>query len=300
MLNIFNSEFITITVNFIVILGILFVVYYGMRKFLPTLSGEKLKDQIKTSTTSQNIFAFLSVVIASTFLDLFSDQNFHMLWIVVVISILTILFNLLYEKVVNKNDEIDSKEEYKKGISLLEQIINCKGYGLIKTANEIEEIEDNSEAIYVFSENLITDIGEEFVNDEYDNKGLFSDIVSANIPNNKKYIYFLKDTNKNREYYKLYYEYHIKDKNEKFIDNISFYFVPECEFCFYSEIYLYKDYTKKDIAFEWIPSIGEQGNNEKQFYLQLSSNQIQNINEIICELMISCEKYTLKGVKNDF
>lgn len=299
MLNIFNSDFVTVTVNLVVLLGLLLAVYFGLRKFLPTVSGEKLKEQIKTSTTSQNIFAFVSVVVASTFIDLFSNQNFHMLWVVIVISILTIIFSFLYEKVAAKNDEIDSKEEYKKGLALLEQVIRCKGYGLIKNASEIEQIEDKADEIFIFSENLITDLGKDFIEDEYDNKGLFADIVSQTIPQGKKYIYFLKDSVKNREYYKLYYQYHFDGKNEDYLSNISFYFIPETEYCFFSEIYLYKDQVSKDVAFEWIPSIGEKDNEQKQFYLELSSKQVQNLNELICELMISCKKYTLKEVQNE-
>lgn len=296
MLEIFNSEFATVTVNLIVIVGVLLFVYFVLRKFLPTITGEKLKDQIRTSTTSQNVFAFVSVVIASTFLDLFTDKNFHMLWTVLVISILTILFNFLYEKVSNKNDELDTKEKYSNGMALLSQIIDCKGYGLIKNANELESIEQTADEIYVFSENLITDIKKDMIDDEYENKGLFFEIVNQNIPKGKKYIYFLKDTKVNRKYYGLYTKCHFDVQNQAFKENISFYFIPEEEFCFYSEIYLYKDTINNDQAFEWIPSIGEEGREDKQFYLQLSSSQVQNLNEIICELMISHKKYSVSGV----
>lgn len=299
MLNIVNSDFATVSVNLIVIIGLLLFIYFVLRKFLPSITGEKFKEQIRTSTTSQNIFAFISVVIASTFLDLFSDQNYHMLWIVLVISVLTILFNFLYEKVSNKNDEIDSKEKYANGIALMEQIIDCKGYGLIKNTTNIEEIEEVSDEIYIFSENLITDIKKDSVNDDFENKGLFFDIVNQNIPKGKKYIYFLKDTNTNREYHELYTKCHFNNDNEVFKKNISFYFIPEDEFCFFSEIYLYKDTENSDMAFEWVPSLGEEGVEEKQFYLQLSSEQVQNLNEIICELMISHKKYPLFGVEND-
>ena len=295
MLNVFNSEFATVTVNLIVIIGLLLFVYFVLSKFLPSISGEKLKEQIRTSTTSQNIFAFVSVVIASTFLDLFSDQKYHMLWIVLVISVLTILFNFLYEKVSNKNDEIEIKEKYSNGISLVEQIITCKGYRLIKNANDLEMVEEESDEIYIFSENLITDIKKDIVDDKYENKGLFFDIVNQNIPKGKKYIYFLKDTQMNRKYYELYTKCHFDNENDIYKKNISFYFIPENEFYFFSEIYLYKDTNSSDMAFEWLPSIGEQGREDKQFYLQLSSEQVQNLNEIICELMISYKKYFLFG-----
>lgn len=299
MLEIFNSEFATVTVNLVVILALLLFIYFVLKKYLPSLSGERLKDQLKTSTTSQNIFAFVSVVVASTFIDLFSNQKFHMLWIVVTISILTILFNYLYEKVVNKNSEIDTKEEYKRGLDLIEQIISCKGYGLIKDAEAIEEIEDKADEIYIFSENITTDIPQTYVDEEFDNIGLFSGIVAQNIPNEKRYIYFLKDSKVNRKYHKVYCKHHFKGENSQFKKNVSFYLVPEDEFCFFSELYLYKDTKNHDTTFEWIPSIGEKNDPDKQFYLELSSEQTQNINEIICELMVSCSKLELNGEENE-
>jgi len=300
MLHFFNSKFATISVNIIVILAFLLFIYFILKKYLPTISGEKLKDKIKTSTTSQNVFAFISVVVASTFLDLFSSGKFHMLWSVAVISILTILFNFLYEKVVNKNNELDKKEEYKRGLNLIEQIIGCKGYTLIKRADELKTIEDKADEIYIFTENLVTDIPHEYLDEKLENSGLFADIVSENLPKGKKNIYFLKDTEENRSYQKKYNMYHFQGDNAKYNMNASFYYIPENEFCFFSEIYLYKDTKTHDKSFEWIPSIGEKNNPDKQFYLELSSLQTQNINEIICELMVSCNKFQLSEIKNEF
>lgn len=299
MIDLFNSEFATVTVNLIVIVGLLLFIYFILKNFLPTITGEKLKDQIRTSTTSQNIFAFVSVVVASTFLDLFSDGNYHMLWSVIVISILTILFSFLYEKVSNKNNELEAIGEYKRGLELVDKIINCKGYGLIKDAKSIEKIEDKADEIYVLTENLITDIPKEYIDEEYENIGLLVDIVSQNIPKGKRYIYFLKDTIKNRKYQKLYSEYYFKNENIKYRDNVSFYFIDEKDFYFFSEIYLYKDKKVHDRSFEWIPSIGEKNNPDKQFYLELSSEQTQNINEIICELMVTYKKIIPLGVSNE-
>lgn len=297
MFEFFNSEFATVTVNLIVIIGLLLFIYFALRKFLPSLKGAELKERLSTSTSSQNVFAFISVVVASTLLDLFTSEKFNMLWIVLIISILTIVFNVLYEKVKDKNNAIDSKEAYKTGLSLLEQIINCKGYSLIKNAKELTPIENNADEIYVFSENLLTDIGKECIDEPYENKGLFANLVAENIPKGKRYIYLLKDTKENRKYFKLYEKYHFHQKNEKFKQNVAFYFIPESDFCFFSEIYLYKDIKKQDIAFEWIPSIGEKDNENKQFYLQLSAEQTQNLNEILCELMISYERYQYKDTE---
>lgn len=293
MLSFFSNEFITTTVNLVVVVALLFFLYYILKKFLPSKKGEELKEKIQTSTTSQNILAFLSVIIASTFIDLLADKNWHMIYIVVVISGLTIFFSFLYEKVSNINNELDSKEAYKKGLSLLEQIITCKGYSLIKNASKIGEIENQSDEVYIFTENLATDIGSEMISDEHENKGLFANLVKSNIPFGKKYTYFVKNTQKNRDYLQPYYDFHFASSNKSYINNVSFYFIPENEFLFFSELYLYKDRTKNDVAFEWIPSIGEKGNEDKQFYLQLSSVQTQNINEIMCDIMISYNKESL-------
>ncbi len=312
MFEIFNSDFTTLAVNIIVSLGFLLFIFFMIKKLLSTFVVDNLKTKIQTSTTSQNIFTFVSVVIASTFLDLFADKNFDMLWTVLVISILTIIFNFIYDKVRNKNDAIDNKQAYLQGLSLVEEVINLKGFSLIKSENNLAKIENDSIEIYIFTENLITDIPKEELEDintfDHDNIGLFAQTVAKNIPTTK-YIYFLKNTEDNKKYKDKYDDHHFRGKNAKFKSNVSFYFINEEDFCFYSELYLYKfknehnDINKltKDKAFEWIPSIGKDNDGEnKQFYLELSSMQTQSINEIICELIISIDTYNIQGIEDEF
>lgn len=289
MIDFLNSEFATLAVNLIVIFALLLFLFLGIKNVLPKIISDKFKVNLETSSTTQNIFTFVSVVVASTLLDLFSNGKYDMLWIVLVISILTIVFNFIYEKVTNTNSTIRVNEEYSRSLNLIEQIISCKGYGLIKNAKEIEIIEKSADEIYIFTENLITDIpAYEDTEIAYENSGLFCDIVSRNIPQGKKYIYFLKDTLINRNYFLSYTKCHFENTaNQSFQSNISFYFIPVDDFCFFSEIYLYKTKDKTDKAFEWIPSLGEHKNVNKQFYLELSSDQTQAINEMICELIVS-------------
>ncbi len=296
MLDFFNNEIATLLVNLIVIMGMLLFLFYGFRNFFSKFISEKLKINIQTSSTTQNIFTFTSVVIVSTFLDLFSNQKYDMLWIVLIISILTIIFSFIYEQVSNTSNVVKTNEEYSRSLNLIEHIFSCKGYNLIKNAKEIENIENSSDEIYIFSENLITDIPQsEDINGHYDNSGLFFDVVSKNIPNGKKYIYFLKDTEINRNFQISYYKNHFNNPlKEEFKKNITFYFINESDFCFFSEIYLYKIKGAKDRSFEWIPSLGELNNVDKQFYLELSPQQTQVLNEMICELIISLDKVYIK------
>lgn len=212
-----------------------------------------------------------------------------MIWIVVIISVTTMFFHVLYDKISNTNFAKKRYLQYDEHLNIVDKIMNCKGYQLILKASELEKIENQSEEIFIFTENLITDIPRESITNlegKAENIGLFANIVSDNIPNKKKYTYFLKDNDNNREYVKDYYAYHfsLSKSNETYSQNINFYFVKESEFTFFTELYLYKDSVAHDMAFEWLPSLGEINNADKQFYLELSSVQVENINEIIIEL----------------
>lgn len=219
-----------------------------------------------------------------------------MIWVVLIISITTILFHVLYDKISNTNFAIKKYLQYDEHLNIIDKIMSCKGFHLILKASELEKIENQSEEIYVFTENLITDIPKEKINNiekNSENIGLFAQIVSTNIPKGKKYTYFLKDNKKNREYVKEYYAYHFSsEENKMYSKNIIFYFVKESEFTFFTELYLYKDDIVHDKAFEWLPSIGEINDADKQFYLELSSEQVENINEIIIELKNPIMKFT--------
>jgi len=224
-----------------------------------------------------------------------------MIWVVLIISIITILFHILYDKISNTNFAIKKYLQYDEYLNIIDKIMNCKGYHLILKASELEKIENQSEEIYVFTENLITDIPKENINNieqNLENIGLFAQIVSTNISQGKRYTYFLKDNNKNRDYSKEYYAYHFSsEENRKYSKNVIFYFVKESEFTFFTELYLYKDDIVHDKAFEWLPSIGEINDADKQFYLELSSEQVENINEIIIELKNPEMKFTYNDYK---
>lgn len=307
LLNIFSSEEATTVVNIIVIfLFFVFILYsikFLIEKFRPETFENSFSKNIETSSTYQNVFAFTSVVLASTLFELFTDGKYRMIWIVIIISITTILFHVLYEKISNTNFAIKKYLQYDEHLNIIGKIMNCKGYHLILNASELEKIENRSEDIYVFTEDLITDIPEEYITDfgyKSENIGLFSKIVSANIPKQKKYTYFLKENSNNRQYVKDYYNYHFaSDKNKEYSNNINFYFVKESEFTFFTELYLYKDDEMHDLAFEWLPAIGEINNADKQFYLELSSEQVENINEIIIELKDPTKKYTYNDYKKE-
>ncbi len=228
-----------------------------------------------------------------------------MIWIVFIISITTIFFHVLYDKISNTNFAKKRYLQYDEHLNIIDKIMNCKGYQLILKASELEKIENQSEEIFIFTENLITDIPSESITEleeNAENVGLFSKIVSDNIPNKKKYTYFLKGNNMNREYAKDFYRYHfsLSKNNEAYSQNINFYFVKESEFTFFTELYLYKDDVAHDMAFEWLPSLGEINNADKQFYLELSSEQVENINEIIIELKNTSEIFNYKDYKNNY
>lgn len=62
MIELLNSEFATLLVYLVVIVGVVLFLFFGIKRFLPKLAGKKLKTNIQIYTTSQNIFAFVSVV----------------------------------------------------------------------------------------------------------------------------------------------------------------------------------------------------------------------------------------------
>ena len=303
MFSIFSSEQATTAVNIIVIVAFLSAVIYLIvwitKKLKPEVIESSFTQKLETSTTSQNIFAFTTVVLASTLFELFNDSHYRMIWIVLIISVMTILFDYIYNKVSHTNNAIEEQLEYKANFTLIEKIMHCKGYDLILNASEIEEVENRSEEIYIFTENLTTDIPKKDLSSktvDRDNMGLFADLVASNIPRGKKYTYFLKDTAANLEYIEDYYAYHFSSKETlKYRSNVEFYLVTPSDFTFFSELYFYKDDQLHDMAFEWLPALGEIGDSEKQFYLELSSAQVQNINEIIIELKSS---YRLYNVSN--
>jgi hypothetical protein len=181
--------------------------------------------------------------------------------------------------------------------------MQCKGYNLILNASKLEKIENRSEEIYVFTENLTTDIPEDKIknpNPLWENIGLFSDLVASNIPNNKKYTYFLKDTIDNIQHIKEYYKHHFaSSENLTYVKNINFYLVDVTDFIFFTELYLYKDDILQDMAFEWLPALGEVNKADKQFYLELSSEQVQHINEIIIELKTTSKIYNYNNFKEE-
>ena len=97
LLNIFSSEEATTVVNIIVIfLFFVFILYsikFLIEKFRPETFENSFSKNIETSSTYQNVFAFTSVVLASTLFELFTDGKYRMIWIVIIISITTILFH---------------------------------------------------------------------------------------------------------------------------------------------------------------------------------------------------------------
>jgi len=266
-----------------------------LKKLRPNLVEKSFIRNIETSTVYQNVFAFTSVVLASTFFKLFTDGNYRMIWIVLIISITTIAFHVIYDKISKTNVAIKQYQEYDEHLTLIEKIMQCKGYHLILNASKIEKIEDRSDKIFIFTENLTTDIPKENIknlNQSLENVGLFADLVANNIPHGKEYVYFLKNNEVNKEYIKEYYTYHFNtDKNLEHRYNINFYLVDEADFTFFTELYLYKDKKIHDMAFEWLPALGEINNANKQFYLELSAQQVLHINEIIIELKTTCPKY---------
>lgn len=267
---------------------LVYIIKVVLKKFQPQVVDESFTKKIETSSSYQNIFAFTSVVLASTLFELFTDEKYRMIWVVLVISVTTILFHLLYEKISNTNFAVDKYEQYNTNMKIIDKIMDCKGYNLILNALEIEKIENSAREMYIFTEDLITDIPKTCVLEsqtESENISLYLDLVTQNILKGKKYTYFLKDNPQNRIYVKEYFKHHFFSKNtHKYVDNINFYFVKESEFTFFTEIYFYKNKNEADLAFEWLPAIGETNNINKQFYLKLDSEQVENINEIIIEL----------------
>jgi len=307
LFTIFSSEEATTAVNIIVILAffafLIYIILFILKKLKPEVIEDSFTKNLNTSSAYQNIFAFTSVVLASTLFELFTDAKYRMIWVVVIISITTIVFHILYDKISKTNDSKKIYTEYDEHLTLIEKIMQCKGYNLILNASKLETIENKSEEIYLFTENLITDIPKEKiknVHSSWENIGLFSDIVKTNIPNNKKYTYFLKNTIENIEHIKEYYSYHfVLEENLKYTKNINFYLVDIIDFTFFTELYLYKDDEIQDKAFEWLPALGEVNKSDKQFYLELSSEQVQHINEIIIELKTTCELYNYDKFKKE-
>jgi len=302
-----KSDAAILAVNIFALLVFIGILIYAVVKISHRLKPELIEAsftrKIKTSSAYQNVFAFTTVVLASTLFELFTDGKYRMIWIIFIISIVTIFFQFIYEKVANTNRSIDEYRQYDEHLKLIEQIMQCKGYHLILKALELEKIEETAEEVYVFTEDLTTDIPAEEIrvlDSTLENIGLFASIVASNIPKGKKYTYFLKDDLNNREYIKDYFTYHMRDEqNLKYAKNIQFYLVKPSEFTFFTELYLYKDDVRKDMAFEWLPALGEINDANKQFYLELSSQQVQNINEIIIELKTTSCTYDYTAYTKD-
>jgi len=307
LFNIFNSDEATLAVNIIVILSfigfLIYFLFFILKKLKPEVVEKGFIKNLETSSATQNIIAFSSVVLASTLFELFTDGKYRMIWVVLIISITTIVFHIIYDKISKTNVSTKRYKEYDEHLTLLEKIMHCKGYHLILNAIKLEVIEDRSSDIYVFTENLTTDIPKDKIlniNDSLENIGLFSNIVAQNIPNNKRYTYILKDNRDNREHIEEYYNYHFENKkNLDYRKNVNFYLIDELDFTFFTELYLYKDDNYNDMAFEWLPALGEINNPDKQFYLELSSHQVENINEIIIELKTTGIYYNYESYKKD-
>jgi len=303
----FSSNEATIAVNIIVILAfigfLIYLILFVLKKLKPEVIENGFVKNLETSSATQNIVAFSSVVLASTLFELFTDGKYRMIWVILIVSITTIIFHILYEKISKTNVSKQRYTEYDEHLTLIEKIMHCKGYHLILNASKLEVIEDRSDDIYIFTETLTTDIPENEIthlDDFLENVGLFSNIVAQNIPNGKRYTYFLKDTKNNREHIEEYYNYHfINTQNSNFRENVNFYLIDEVDFTFFTELYLYKDDEFSDMAFEWLPALGEINNPDKQFYLELSSEQVQNINEIIIELKTTGIFYSYLEYKKD-
>ena len=241
-------------------------------------------------------------MLASTSFDLFQKKEFQMIGIIVVMSITTIMFHFLFQKISNTKFAIEKWVMYDEHLQIIDKIMDVRGYSLIVKAFELERIEDKAKEIFVFTENLVTDIPKECFHEKEmegnKNIGLFVSIVSENIPKGKKYKYFLKNNKENRGYIKHYFKYHfLKEKNKQFRENITFYLISEAEFTFFTEMYLYKGLEGDDMAFEWLPAIGEHNDIDKQFYLSLSPSQVENINEIGIEMMDNTPTITFSSYK---
>ncbi len=307
MFSVFSSNEATLIVNIIVILAfigfLIYLILFVLKKLKPEVIENGFIKNLETSSATQNIIAFSSVVLASTLFELFTDGKYRMIWVILIISITTIVFHIIYEKISKTDISNQRYNEYDEHLTLIEKIMHCKGYHLILNASKLEAIEDRSDEIYVFTEDLTTDIPKNKIKNvqkPIENPGLFSSLVARGIPNKKIYTYFLKDTSENKKRIHEYYDYHFADtKNLAFRENINFYLIDEIDFTFFTELYLYKDDNYPDMAFEWLSTLGEKNNPNKQFYLELSSKQVENINEIIIELKTTGIYYNYESYKKD-
>jgi len=307
LFTIFSSDQATLIVNIIVILTFLsfitYIIFRIVKKVQPDIIENSFIQAIDISSATQNIIAFSSVVLASTLFDLFADGKYRMIWVVLIISLTTIILHIIYNKIANTSLAQKRHTRLNTHFTLLEKVMSCKGYQLILNAAKLETIEDRSQEIYVFTENLTTDIPGEYIRNSIENSeniGLFSEIVALNIPQGKQYTYFLKNSKENIEHIHEFYHFHFMDKkNIDFRKNISFYLVESVDFTFFTEVYLYKDKQLHDMAFEWLPALGEVNNPDKQFYLELSSSQVQDLNEIIIEIRTTAVLYTYQTYLKD-
>ena len=194
-----------------------------------------------------------------------------------------------------------SKEEENVRLDILKTIMSDNGYDQIITLKQVSELELNADSISVVTEDLLTDISKEkfceyknIGND--DTVGIFYSEVHENLnrKNPVSYTYFLKD---NGESSKKNIELFMDSHNDPI--NVNFILIPKDEFCFLSEIYLYKckkDKVKNNIfkdnvittnkatyqhyAVEWLPSISNQLS-KNMFYINLNSKQVNTLSDIL-------------------
>lgn len=266
----------------IYILSALFIIIFLMAVWKRDWLKKKLK-KIEENDLTKNIFVFVTVVLVGSVFETFKDKKIDVLYMVIVISIMTIVINGTLHAILYKKDKLKQIDENNKKLSLVSKIMDKNGFNQIINVNQLKEVEAAADIIIVFTEDLSTDYGGK---NEKSNEGLMSSIVKNNLDLKKKYEYFLKNNEHNRNAVEDYYKYMNKEDKDLTTGKVSFYFIEPEDYCFFSEVYIYKNKirTEPDSAVEWMPSLGKLGDPNDQYYVNLEGNQVLFLNEVILNL----------------
>lgn len=260
-------------------------------------------EEFKNSNPVQGVAIFIGVVLATSGFEMFKDGKITIMYMVFTISFLTIVINTTLHAIFYRKDRLIEEKHLNDKLKLLNNIMSQNGFKQIINVKEVQKIEENSDTIVVFTENLETDYGEQQIGS---NKGLLSESVAKNLNDKKEYTYryFLKNNQNNKKAIKKYIEYMMNEKSVKNLKaKVEFFLIYPEDYHFFSEVYIYKQVENKkaqeDIAVEWMPSLGKIGDADDQYYVKLASSQVLLLNEVIINLSSKYSKYIPEGMKNE-
>ncbi len=242
-----------------------------------------------SSTLNKAKEALLSIVLIGSTIALLTVQPDFRIAFSVIFAVLAFSILIHYE----------SNEEENNRLSILEKIMTDNGYDQIVTLKQVSELEQNAHSISVITDSLLTDLDEHVLNQQKniddDTVGILYSEVKHNLSKGISYEYFIKDYgDETRQIIDIFNKSHNNPKN------VSFVLIPQAEFCFFSEIYVYSCESKNiknsvfaqniekgkkyaHFAVEWLSAISNH-HTKSMFYINLEKQQVNDIQKILLGL----------------